>query len=605
MSDIFIEQQGAIINMSNFLKGVVKQQQPNKHSTLKSTTKSNWWTNLRVGSKYLVVMGIISTLFIITACIVFIQLAKIHSNVTEMDNRSEESIRLTEMGSIFRAKSIQGYDYQFSPEEQVLQQFEENADKLDSFEEYLEPFMSTDQEKELFSRLLLIDERLNTLFFDMLVPFVDQNDEHIVMTTLRQFDVLRIEYISTLYELRGMLEEERQAATENTFAQLAYSSLVLIIAFIVTITIGVSIILIINRLIRTNLTKVVEQANFISDGDLSHDNLAYSSKDEIGQLSVAINGMKERLSHMVAEIQQVSDTVSNQSEELMQSSSEVQSGGEQIAATMQQLSAGADQQANSASDVNVQMEDFVHSIEETNEHGIEVLQTSNSVLTSTEAGSKLMDRSVHEMKQIFTNVQQSVYKIEGLEKQSKEISSLVEVIQGIASQTNLLALNAAIEAARAGESGRGFAVVAEEVRKLAEEVSRSLVDITSIVSGIQKESQDISLSLRDSFELVEDGTNTVQQTGETFVQISTEINKMSQKIKVMTSNLSRVTDSSKEINILIENIASVTEESAAGIEQTAATVQQSNSSVEEISKNSAHLAESAETLNQLVRKFKI
>ena len=589
----------------NIIKKLKEKLKRNNHSKYENTMQNSWWTNLKIGSKYLVVMGIISTLLIITASIVFIRLAAIHHNVTEMDNRSEESIRLTEMGSIFRAKSIQGYDYQFSPDKQVLEHFQESSDRLDSFESYLEPLIKNEEEKELFARLLVIDDRLNSLFYDMLVPFVDRNDEHIVMTTLRQFDVLRDEYISTLYELRGMMEEERQAATKDTYSELTYSITVLIIAFIVTLTIGISSILIINRLIRTNLRKVVEQANYIADGDLSHENLTYHSQDETGQLSIAINGMKERLSTMVAEIQQASETVSNQSEELMQSSSEVMSGGEQIAATMQQLSAGADQQANSTADVNEQMDAFVQSIEQTNEHGTEVLHTSNAVLSKTENGSTLMNRSVHEMKQIFTNVEQSVQKIEGLEKQSKEISSLVEVIQGISAQTNLLALNAAIEAARAGESGRGFAVVAEEVRKLAEEVSHSLVDITSIVNGIQKESQTISSSLKDSFELVQSGTNTVQQTGETFVQISTEIKAMSEKIKVMTANLSSVTDSSREINIFIENIASVTEESAAGIEQTAATVQQSNSSIEEISNNSAHLAETAETLNQLVKKFKI
>ena len=53
------------------------------------------------------------------------------------------------------------------------------------------------------------------------------------------------------------------------------------------------------------------------------------------------------------------------------------------------------------------------------------------------------------------------------------------VIKDIADQTNLLALNAAsYEAARAGEHGKGFAVVAEEVRKLAEGVGASVVDIS-------------------------------------------------------------------------------------------------------------------------------
>ncbi len=75
-----------------------------------------------------------------------------------------------------------------------------------------------------------------------------------------------------------------------------------------------------------------------------------------------------------------------------------------------------------------------------------------------------------------------------LADKSKEVSSVVSLIEDIADQTNLLALNAAIEAARAGESGRGFAVVADEVRKLAERTQKAIKDIEMAVRSMQQES---------------------------------------------------------------------------------------------------------------------
>lgn len=94
----------------------------------------------------------------------------------------------------------------------------------------------------------------------------------------------------------------------------------------------------------------------------------------------------------------------------------------------------------------------------------------------------------------FTASQQDAVKIYSKTKEEVEgaiagsraveqINVLSESILAITSQTNLLALNAAIEAARAGEAGRGFAVVAEEVRKLAEESNKTVVEIQE-VTGI-------------------------------------------------------------------------------------------------------------------------
>lgn len=57
-------------------------------------------------------------------------------------------------------------------------------------------------------------------------------------------------------------------------------------------------------------------------------------------------------------------------------------------------------------------------------------------------------------------------------------------IEHFSSRQRILSLNASIEAARAGESGRGFAVVAKEVQKLADGMSSTSADISTVLGKL-------------------------------------------------------------------------------------------------------------------------
>lgn len=389
----------------------------------------------------------------------------------------------------------------------------------------------------------------------------------------------------------------------NKPAQKIFDMILMIIGC--TLVIGVLIIWIFANTLSKPIQVVTKQMKHLADGDLSKEMVQITTKDETGQLATAINYMQENLARIITNVSKATESMSNQSEELMQSAREVKEGSIQIASTMQELASGTETQANSVNDLSSAMQTFSKEIEEANNNGKYIQESSSEVITITKEGSQLMNLSKDQMIKIDQIVQDAVQKVQGLDIHSQQISKLVGVIRDIADQTNLLALNAAIEAARAGEHGKGFAVVADEVRKLAEQVSESVTDITSIVTNIQNESSGVVESLQGGYTEVKNGTNQIEATEEKFQGIEKAVMEMVNNIKTVSEKLESISIRSQEMNTSIEDIAAISEESAAGIEQTSASSQQTSASMEEVADSSNKLAELAENLNGVVSQFKL
>lgn len=168
------------------------------------------------------------------------------------------------------------------------------------------------------------------------------------------------------------------------------------------------------------------------------------------------------------------------------------------------------------------------------------------------------------VKESFTHLRDSSKELEKqmktLQAGSVSIGNIIENIQGIASKTNLLALNAAIEAARAGEHGKGFAVVAEEVKKLAEQTSKSTELVKTEIENIQNISESTTNASINTIKFLQESEEQFEYLNSSLSVTITEVKSMVDIIEEVTKNFENTSARTEQMSAAMQNISKSIEE---------------------------------------------
>lgn len=272
---------------------------------------------------------------------------------------------------------------------------------------------------------------------------------------------------------------------------------------------------------------------------------------------------------------------------------------------MEELAKASGSQAEAAVEASKAIEDLNMLIEAFAVKGTDLSLHSGQVRTKGDRGKQLMESSVAQMGQIAEAVSQSMETVEELNRKNEGIFRLVGSIRSISEQTHLLAINAAIEAARAGDSGRGFAVVAQEVRKLSEDVQRTVSEITGITQGIQLDSKEVVEHLRMGVMRTEEGSRQIAETGEALDDINKSVHVMSGTIEEMGGNLQQMTAASETMNEFSQHISALAQQSAAGVEETSASAHEQLSATNEVAAGIGQLKTLLTELSESVTRFQV
>ena len=302
------------------------------------------------------------------------------------------------------------------------------------------------------------------------------------------------------------------------------------------------------RILGTYVDDIDRSMKLFSEGNFDvHPEVEWRG-DFVGILN-SFMAFQASMAGTIKAIQNVSNEVSGAAEQVASSSNDLADGATNQAAVVEELTA-------TVTGVSEQVEKNSQSAKEIS---VKVDELGNAISESNGKMHEMVD-SMHEISEA-----------------SKEIDKIITTINEIASQTNLLALNASIEAARAGEAGKGFAVVANQVNVLADQSAQAAKESATLIETSVK-------AVEKGMVIAGQTAAQLEEVAENSKLITTEVTNIAETLETQTTEIKQINEGIEQINDVVQTNSATSEECAAA---------------------SQEMSSEAESLREMIRKFKV
>ncbi len=538
--------------------------------------------NLKIQKKLLVGFGIGILMIVVLNVVTFLALYSFQTSISKLKNQAFEGVRLSdEMVLAINESARDILHASADPNSETSKhKLESASDNIARIYEITDIFFASYKGDDI-----AIIEEIRTRT-EAVEKIVNENSNVLLGDdTVASFHLYEEKILPERIAISDLAKEF--CAAENGFAESIYDGIaqgittvgiIMVVLAVMAIVISNLTAIYTTKLLTNGVNEVRDAALEMARGNFDI-RINYKSKDEIGVLADAMEGLALNTNGVIADIDYIMGEVaqgnlnvhtsnenlyigsfnnilasirkfvrqfSNTMHNINNASDQVASGSDQVSAGAQTLSQGATEQASSIEALSSSIS-MISEMVQVNANDAAEANSKTAV-----AGSELSDAN--------GKMAQLVAAMDNIKVSSAKIEAINKTIEDIAFQTNILALNAAVEAARAGAAGKGFAVVADEVRNLATKSSEAshttTLLIAETVQAIEKGSVIVNDVARDM--------DSVAVAAGSVAEINERIASSAQEA---ADAISQVTTGLEQISMVVQNNSATSEESAASAEE--------------------------------------